>query len=220
MTTRIMQRLRLDIIHQHRSVIRDAMVEALAFARHDWIDRGDILPLVRSCEADHLATVTLPSSELWGRNGTTLDDAVEYYFDSLTATFRSPEQAMAVHLVANLKSIAFYAPCDAGKSLAYLLPIVTLDPIKVGEFWGVTVLISPYSTLAHDVLRRCGTGLRKIPATIWTPDSPLTNSLMIVVADTAMSDGFKQALWGLQKEGQLMWIVFDEVHCFITEVSF
>ncbi|KAH7092694.1 hypothetical protein BKA62DRAFT_776100 [Auriculariales sp. MPI-PUGE-AT-0066] len=146
------------------------------------------------------------------RNGVRLIDGLRHFF-GLGAEFRSPQQMLACFLAAQRSvDVAFIAPCDAGKSLAYQLPIFCADGAGIGQYSGTTVIIVPYISLADDVVRSLN--VRGIPSTRWTVDNQRFESATIVVADTAMRGEFRSQVLAEAQSGSLKRIVLDEYHVY------
>jgi superfamily II DNA helicase RecQ len=152
-------------------------------------------------------------------NGVVLLHGLRHLLNKQDAMFRSVEQHHACYLVASRRSdVAFIAPCDAGKSMAYQLPIFCADGSGIGKFFGINIVVVPYIGLAHDLLK--AVSAMSIPGIIWTPDRPTFDTVTIIVSDSALHPLFQATARSLSECGRLVRVVLDEFHVYITEQSF
>lgn len=159
------------------------------------------------------------SQRIAAGNGIDFDLALGCFFKQGSPQWRSLEQKYACWLVSRRqRSVAFYAPCDAGKSLAYQLPVYAFDGPALGQQRGLNVVIVPYIALADNIVKTCLE--RGIKARRWTALDPGLESVTVGVVDTVMSREFETVIRNAVMERQLVRIVIDEVHVVITEANF
>jgi superfamily II DNA helicase RecQ len=128
------------------------------------------------------------------------------------ATFRSSEQREAlIAIVSGQGPLVIILPTGGGKSLLFQLP-ATLPGA------GVTVVVVPFRALLGDLMKRCED--LEINCVHWTPEQQQRASVMLVVAEAAVSDTFLTFLSDLQVARKLDRIVIDECHVILTAIKY
>ena len=183
---------------------------------------GFRLELLRSARSGpaiqpHVAT-TMPAYPM-GPNSVALSLGLRLALDSQSAKFRSAEQEHACYLVAHRQTdVAFFAPCDAGKSMAYIIPILALDGFQPHVWSGWNILVVPYISLAEAA--SATVAALGIPVHQWRPDAPGLATVTVVLSDQVSHPLFRQEMWAAAHTNQLTRIIFDEAHVYVTEAGF
>lgn len=152
-------------------------------------------------------------------NGIMFSRGLKMFFADNNATWRSRMQLQACHLVSRMQEdVAFIAPCDAGKSLVYLLPIKFFDGVTPGQGNGYNIVVVPYVALADSVMRMCRR--HSIPCNWWTLDRTELEAVTVVVADTSSTEEFRRVVRRASEEREVSRVIFDEFHTPCTESNF
>ena len=129
------------------------------------------------------------------------------------ATYRSVKQQEALIAIQKGTSpLVIVLPPAGGKSLLFQLPGSLSDA-------ATTIVILPFRALTKDLVRRCRElGLR---SNIWTGKQQCPAQIVFVSAETAaVNDDFLTFVSGLQAQGKLDRIVFDECQVPLTSASY
>ena len=129
------------------------------------------------------------------------------------ATYRSVKQQEAVVAIQKGTSpLVIVIPPAGGKSLLFQLPASLPDA-------ATTICILPFRALTRDLVKRCrNLGLR---SDIWTSKQQRSAQIIFVSAETAaVNDDFLTFVSGLQAQGKLDRIVFDECQVPLTSASY
>ena len=129
-------------------------------------------------------------------------------FGNEKAIYNSPQQRSGVvHTLEGKEDLLFVAPTGSGKTLLYFVP-AAIQPEKT------VVVIVPLKGLRLDLLHRA-TVLR-LDVRDWSSDGDCNCSLLLVSAEAATSEKFGTTLRRLDANDKLSWLVFEEVHLFLT----
>jgi len=124
------------------------------------------------------------------------------------ALFTSVQQKSGVvHTIEGKEDLLFVSPTGSGKTLLYLLPAATQPQRTV-------VVIVPLKGLRLDLLHRA-TSLH-LDVREWHSGENVDCALLLVSAEAATSEHFASTLRHLDVTRRLSWLVFEEVHLFLT----
>lgn len=120
------------------------------------------------------------------------------------STFRNQQQRDGLLAIQRgISPLVFVIPTGGGKSLLFQLP-ASLPGARA------TITVVPFRALAKNLLFRCQhLGL---DCTHWTSSNQRQARIIIVSADTAVSEAFLTFVSDLQAQGKLGRICFDECH--------
>ncbi|KDQ05988.1 hypothetical protein BOTBODRAFT_122019, partial [Botryobasidium botryosum FD-172 SS1] len=134
--------------------------------------------------------------------------------DSPDVHFRSREQASAIAFtLARVGYGSFVLPTGAGKSLIFQLPawLERSQPL-------VTVVFVPYASLREDHNARAKA--LGIPSLAWGSGVRASASLVFVVVESAVKDGFYGYCKELVAKNQIARFVVDEFHTLATQADY
>ncbi|KAJ6462643.1 hypothetical protein C8R47DRAFT_96617 [Mycena vitilis] len=130
-------------------------------------------------------------------------------------SWRFGEQAVFVEtMVEQQDNVLSIKRCGAGKTL------LELGVTKVFAGEKKTVFILPHSGLHEDFRRRADEF--KIPNSKWEPKDDFNPDAKVIYAAVEHMDfeAFKKFLFTLCARGDLAWIIFDEIHKILTDISY
>jgi superfamily II DNA helicase RecQ len=131
-----------------------------------------------------------------------------------TAQPRSEGQAAALELVHNPpKTCIIVLPTSSGKSVLFF----SVAAMTVQQ---TVIVVVPFAALVDDIVDRAEKGGLKCEEWLDETSGHELQQLIVVSADRAVSGGFLHYAKGLELQGQLAVVFFDECHVAYTDTSY